>query len=107
MTYVVTDKCIGCKYTECLQVCPVDCFYEGENFLVIDPDACIDCGLCEVECPVDAIFSESELPQEHLHFIALNKELSKIWPKITEKKDALPAAEQMAEVETKITNLIR
>ena len=64
MTYVVTDACIKCKYTDCVEVCPVDCFYEGENMLVIHPEECIDCGVCEPECPVEAIFEESEVPEE-------------------------------------------
>ena len=72
MTYVVNDKCIGCKYTDCVEVCPVDCFYEGENALVIHPDECIDCGACEPECPVDAIYDEDELPEEYQKFIEIN-----------------------------------
>jgi ferredoxin len=88
MTYVVTETCIRCKYTDCVDVCPVDCFREGPNFLVIDPDECIDCTLCEPECPVEAIFSEEELPAGQDAFKALNAELSRQWPVITEKKDA-------------------
>lgn len=107
MTYVVTEKCIGCKHSFCVQVCPVDCFYEGENFIVIDPDECVDCGLCEIECPVDAIFSESDMPQDQLHFMAMNKELSKLWPKITEKKSALPDADEWEKIENKLVHLIR
>lgn len=87
MTFVVTEACIKCKYTDCVEVCPVDCFHEGENFLVIDPDECIDCTLCEPECPVEAIYSEDELPEGQEHFIALNEELSQDWPVITEAKD--------------------
>ena len=74
MTYTVNDKCIMCKHTDCVEVCPVDCFYEGENMLVINPDECIDCGACEPECPVEAIFEESEIPEEWSKFIPLNYE---------------------------------
>ena len=88
MTFVVTENCIKCKYMDCVEVCPVDCFHEGPNFLVIDPDECIDCTLCEPECPVEAIFSEEELPAGQEHFKQLNAELAKQWPVITEKKDA-------------------
>lgn len=87
MTFVVTDNCIKCKYTDCVEVCPVDCFYEGPNFLVIHPDECIDCALCEPECPAVAIFSEDEVPEEMQEFIQLNVELAEIWPNITEKKN--------------------
>ena len=83
MAFIVTDSCIECKHTDCVEVCPVDCFYEGENFLVISPDECIDCGLCEPECPVDAIFSEDELPADQIKFIEINEQLSKEWPNIT------------------------
>lgn len=86
MTFVVTENCIKCKYTDCVDVCPVDCFHEGPNFLVIDPDECIDCTLCEPECPAEAIHSEDELPEGQDQFIELNKELSQIWPSITEVK---------------------
>ena len=79
MTFVVTDNCVRCKYTDCVEVCPVDCFYEGPNFLVIHPDECIDCALCEPECPANAIFSEDELPEGQEKFIELNAELSEEW----------------------------
>ena len=88
MTFVVTENCIKCKYTDCVEVCPVDCFHEGPNFLVIDPDECIDCTLCEPECPAQAISAEDDLPADQEHFLALNAELTKQWPVITEKKDA-------------------
>ena len=88
MTFVVGEDCIKCKHTDCVEVCPVDCFYEGPNFLVIHPDECIDCALCEPECPIDAIFSEDELPADQENFLELNAELAEIWPNITEKKDA-------------------
>lgn len=88
MTYVVTEDCIKCKYTDCVEVCPVDCFHEGPNFLVIDPDECIDCTLCEPECPIEAIVPEDDLPEEQAQFLALNAELAKDWPVITEMKEA-------------------
>lgn len=94
MTYVVTDNCIKCKYTDCVEVCPVDCFHEGPNFLVIDPDECIDCTLCEPECPIGAIFAEDDIPDGMEGFLELNAELTKTWPVITEMK---PAPEDAAE----------
>ncbi len=94
MTFVVTENCIKCKFTDCVDVCPVDCFREGPNFLVIDPDECIDCSLCEPECPVKAIYSEDEVPEDQKQFIGLNRELSKIWQPITEVKDPLADAEE-------------
>ena len=105
MTYVVMDMCIKCKYMDCVEVCPVDCFYEGPNFLVIHPDECIDCALCEPECPVDAIFSEDELPEEEQEYLQLNAELCETWPNITEKKDPLPDSEDWAEVKDKREHL--
>lgn len=107
MTYVVTDACIGCRYTDCVQVCPVDCFHEGPNFLAIDPDRCIDCGICETECPVEAIFSEADLSMNELHWVALNSELALKWPKITEKRPVLAEAATMALKKNKIDFLIR
>ena len=89
MTYVVTDNCVMCKYTDCVSVCPVDCFYEGENMLVINPEECIDCGVCVPECPAEAILPESENLVEG---IDINKKYSKNWPVITKKKDPLPDA---------------
>jgi ferredoxin len=86
MTYVVNESCIKCKFTDCVEVCPVDCFYEGENMLVIHPDECIDCGVCEPECPVDAIKPDTEPGLEEL--LRLNAEYAKSWPNITTKKDA-------------------
>ena len=89
MTFVVTENCIKCKYQDCVEVCPVDCFYEGPNFLVINPDECIDCALCEPECPANAIFSEDELPAGQEVFIELNAELSQTWPNITQIGDVI------------------
>ena len=84
MTFVVTESCIKCKYTDCVEVCPVDCFYEGPDFLVIHPDECIDCALCEPECPIDAIFSEDELPNDQIAFIEINAKLADVYDNITE-----------------------
>lgn len=86
MTFVVTENCIKCKYTDCVEVCPVDCFHEGPNMLAIDPEECIDCTLCEPECPAEAIYAEDDLPEDQDHFLELNAELSQKWPVITEKK---------------------
>jgi ferredoxin len=96
MTFVVTESCIKCKYTDCVEVCPVDCFHVGPNFLVIDPDECIDCTLCEPECPVEAIFSEEELPAGQESFKALNAELAKKWPVLAEKIAAPSDAKEWA-----------
>jgi len=105
MTFVVTENCIKCKFTDCVDVCPVDCFHEGPNFLVIDPDECIDCSLCEPECPANAIYSEDEVPPEQAQFIALNRALAKVWPTITEVKDALPDADKRKEEKGKFADL--
>ncbi len=107
MTFVVTESCIKCKYTDCVEVCPVDCFHEGPNFLVIDPDECIDCTLCEPECPVEAIVSEDDLPEDQQEFLALNAELSREWPVLSEKKDAPPDADDWQEVKEKLQYLER
>ena len=88
MAFVVTENCIKCKHTTCVEVCPTDAFREGPNFLVIDPVYCIDCNLCPVECPVGAIFEEEDLPEDQKHFAQLNIELAEIWPQITLRKDA-------------------
>ena len=102
MTFVVGENCIKCKHTDCVEVCPVDCFYEGPNFLVINPDECIDCALCEPECPVDAIFSEDELPEDQQEYLELNAQLSEKWENITESTDPMPDHEEWAEVKNKI-----
>ena len=107
MTFVVTESCIKCKYTDCVEVCPVDCFHEGPNFLVIDPDECIDCTLCEPECPVEAIYSEDELPADQAHFLELNTELSQLWPVITEMKPAPEDADDWKDVKDKLEHLER
>ena len=107
MTFVVGENCIKCKHTDCVEVCPVDCFYEGPNFLVIHPDECIDCALCEPECPVDAIFSEDEIPEDQKQFLALNAELAQIWPNITERKEAPADAEEWNGVPDKLQYLER
>jgi len=101
MTFIVGEACINCKHTDCVEVCPVDCFYEGPNFLVIHPDECIDCALCEPECPVDAIFSEDEIPEGQEEFTELNAELAAIWPNITEMKEPPADAEEWADVKEK------
>ena len=107
MTFVVGDNCIKCKHTDCVEVCPVDCFYEGPNFLVIHPDECIDCALCEPECPIDAIFAEDEIPPGQENFIELNQELAEIWPNISEQKEPLEDADKWNGVPEKIKFLER
>ena len=107
MTYVVTENCIKCKYTDCVEVCPVDCFHEGPNFLVIDPEECIDCTLCEPECPAEAIFAEDDLPKGQEKFLELNAELAKQWPVISEKIDAPADADEWNGVPDKLKDLER
>jgi len=109
MTFVVLEECICCKHTDCVEVCPVDCFYEGPNFLVINPDECIDCALCEPECPVDAIRAEDEVPSDQREFIALNAELAQSdgWNRITVRKDPLPDHAEWQGVKGKRSELIR
>lgn len=101
MTYVVTEACIKCKYTHCVAVCPVDCFREGPNFLVIDPKECIDCAVCVIECPVDAIVSDQEIPESQQDFIRINAELSKNWKPIVEMREAPADADEWAKVKEK------
>src|SRR5690348_2598027 len=107
MTYVVSESCIKCKYADCVDVCPVDCFREGPNFLVIDPDECIDCTLCVAECPVEAIYAEDDVPDDQQSFKALNAELSKLWKPIIERKPAPPDADEWKDVRDKLSQLQR
>ncbi|MFT5113358.1 MAG: ferredoxin [Parasphingorhabdus sp.] len=107
MTYVVGDACIKCKYTDCVEVCPVDCFHEGPNILVIDPEECIDCSLCEPECPVDAIYAEDDLPADQQEYMQLNEDLSQKWPVITEMKPAPDDADDWQKVKNKLQYLER
>ena len=129
MAYIVGDPCVKCKYTDCVAVCPVDCFYEGENTLVIHPDECIDCGACEPECPTNAIFEESALPEEQAAYVELNAVFSgakeggdadttgwpqhlidavsggvEAWPVISEKKDAMEGADELAKTPDKLAD---
>lgn len=99
MTYIVNDACIKCKYTDCVEVCPVDCFYEGENMLVIDPEECIDCGVCEPECPVEAILPDTEPDTEK--WVDMNRKYAEIWPNITREIDPPADADDYADVEGK------
>jgi ferredoxin len=94
MTYVVTENCVKCKYTDCVDVCPVDCFVEGPNFLAIDPDECIDCTLCVAECPAEAIFAEDDVPADQQEFIDINARMAKVWPAITARKEAPADADE-------------
>ncbi|QOW22638.1 MULTISPECIES: ferredoxin FdxA [Lysobacteraceae] len=107
MTHVVTENCINCKHTDCVEVCPVDCFHEGPNFLVIDPDECIDCTLCVDECPVGAIYPEDDVPLGQEHFLAINAELAPLWPVIDRKKEPLEDAEKWDGVPNKLPLLKR
>lgn len=107
MTHVVTENCIKCKFTDCVDVCPVDCFREGPNFLVIDPDECIDCAVCVAECPAEAIFAEEDVPEDQQAFIALNAELSPDFKEISRAKDSLPDAEEWNGVAGKLQYLER
>jgi len=102
VTHVVTDACLRCKYTDCVEVCPVDCFHEGPLFLVIDPDECIDCAVCIPECPVNAIFAEGDMPAEFAPFLELNARLAKEWPVINKSHDPLPEAEQWKDAKNKL-----
>ena len=107
MTFVVIDSCIKCKYTDCVEVCPVDCFHEGPNMLVIDPEECIDCTLCEPECPVEAIVSEDDVPEGQEQYLELNAELSKAWPVIDKAKDPPEDADDWKDVKDKLQYLER
>jgi ferredoxin len=107
MTHVVTESCIRCRYTDCVDVCPVDCFREGPNFLAIDPDECIDCAVCVAECPVNAIYAEEDVPADQQQFIKLNVDLARSWPSITKTKAALPEADEWKDVKEKLQFLER
>ncbi len=107
MTFVVTESCIKCKYTDCVEVCPVDCFHEGPNMLVIDPEECIDCTLCEPECPVDAIYADDDVPDDQKQFIALNAELTKDWPVLSKAKEPPEDADDWKDVKDKLQHLER
>ncbi len=107
MTFVVIDNCIRCKYTDCVEVCPVDCFHEGPNMLVIDPEECIDCNLCVPECPVDAIYAEDDLPEDKQSFLQLNEELAAKWPIITAIKPAPEDADEWKDTPDKLQYLER
>jgi ferredoxin len=101
MTFVVLESCIRCKYTDCVDVCPVDAFREGPNMLAIDPDECIDCAVCVPECPVEAIVADDDVPAAQQDFVALNAELAAKWPAISRTKEALPDADEWAKVQDK------
>lgn len=103
MTHVVTDSCLRCKYTDCVDVCPVDCFKEGPEFLVIDPDECIDCAVCIPECPVNAIYAEEDVPAEMMPFIEINRRLAPDWPTISRTKLPLPDADKWKDVPDKLS----
>jgi ferredoxin len=107
VTHVVTENCIKCKYTDCVEVCPVDCFHEGPNFLVIDPVECIDCTLCVDECPVGAIFPEDNVPAGQEKFLQINAELAPLWPVIATKIPAPADAEEWDGVPDKLPLLER
>ncbi len=107
MTFVVTEACIRCKYTDCVDVCPVDAFHEGPNFLVINPDECIDCAVCVPECPVSAIYAEEDLPADQRDFTPLNAELSRVWKPITRTRLPLPDADTWSQVKDKRGELLR
>ena len=107
MTFLVLESCIKCKYTDCVEVCPVDCFHEGPNMLVIDPEECIDCTLCEPECPVEAIVSDDDVPEGQEQLLELNAELSKSWPVITRVKPAPEDADDWQAVKDKLQYLER
>jgi ferredoxin len=105
MPHIVLESCIRCKYTDCVDVCPVDCFREGPNMLVIDPDECIDCAVCIPECPVEAIKAEEDVPADMQHLIELNAEKSRSWPSITRTKGPLPGADDWKDEKDKLKYL--
>lgn len=101
MTYVVTEPCIRCRYTDCVEVCPVDCFHAGPNFLVVDPIGCIDCSLCVDECPAHAIYRDQDVPPEYADYLALNAELSKLWPVLSGREEPPPDADRWLDTKNK------
>jgi len=103
----ISVACMHCADAPCMAVCPVDCFREGPNFLVIDPDECIDCAVCVPECPVNAIYAEDDVPGDQQAFIKLNAELSPSWTSITKSKAALPDAEEWKDVKNKLDQLVK
>ena len=105
MTYVVSDKCIKCKLTDCVDACPVDCFHEGPNMLVINPEECIDCNLCVAQCPIDAIFEEDNLPKDQQHMIEINEKYSQIWPILDHTKPPPADADDWIDIPNKIQYL--
>ena len=105
MTYIVNEKCIKCKLTDCVEVCPVDCFYEGENMLVINPDECIDCGVCEPECPIDAIEPDTNPNTEEM--LLVNKEYSLKWPNISKKKKQCQIGKNIKMKRTNLINILK
>ncbi len=107
MTHVVTESCISCRYTDCVDVCPVDCFRQGPNFLSIDPDECIDCAVCVAECPVNAIYAEEDVPADQQQFIKINVETARFWPSITKTIAPLPDADDFKDVKEKLHLLVR
>ena len=109
MTHIVTEPCIRCKYTDCVDVCPVDCFREGPNMLVIDTDECIDCAVCIPECPVNAIYAEEDTPADLMNFIKLNVELSLAagWKSITKRKAPPADADEWKDKTGKLSELVR
>jgi ferredoxin len=107
MTYVVTENCIKCVYTDCVVVCPADCFRVGPNFMVIEPEECLDCALCVAECPVGAIMADDDVPESQLQFIKLNEELARKWPALTKMRSSLPEADNWSKVTNKLQYLER
>ena len=107
MTHVVLEACIQCRYTDCVDVCPVDCFKKGPNFLAIDPDECIDCAVCIPECPVEAIVAEEDVPANQQHMIEINAELARKWPTISRMEGAMPEAEEWSKRTDKLQYLIK
>ena len=101
MTHIVAEPCINCKYTDCVAVCPVDCFHEGTNFLTIDPETCIDCGLCPPECPTTAIFAEEDLPEKWNDYVEINTKYASDWPVIDSQKEPMPTADEAAKEDDK------